>query len=312
MKKILSIRYVLRVVAVLAVLPLLSCHQRDLTDTFAAVVEVEFDWRNAPGANPEEMRVYLFPVDGGAYQVYGFGNCTGGTIKAREGTYKAVCVNSDTENILYTGLGSYDNFKAYVMDGEMRSTTSRLESTKDERLAPAPDALYSAYLEEEVTLVMGTNNKKITFYPKLTQCHYTVTITNVTNLKYVTSGGLFGTLSGLSGGYMLGSGQAATDPTLTSFDPQSDGSSTITAEFLSFGNAGTALHELVIYFEISDGTRVYFPFDVSDQVNNAEDPYNVHITLDGLVLPKPITNGSGFRPEVDDWDDEIWIDINMV
>lgn len=56
-----------------------------------------------------------------------------------------------------------------------------------------------------------------------------------------------------------------------------------------------------IYVQLPDGKKVYYTFDVTDQVRHASDPRNVHIVLDGLTLPKPLANGSGFRPTVDDW-----------
>ena len=37
---------------------------------------------------------------------------------------------------------------------------------------------------------------------------------------------------------------------------------------------------------------------------------NVHILLDGLSLPKPIDNGGGFNPDMDEWDIEE-IEISM-
>ena len=37
-------------------------------------------------------------------------------------------------------------------------------------------------------------------------------------------------------------------------------------------------------------------------VDNAPDQRHVHIIIDGLDLPEPIENGSGFDPSVDDWE----------
>ena len=42
--------------------------------------------------------------------------------------------------------------------------------------------------------------------------------------------------------------------------------------------------------------------DVTDQVHSAPDKRHVHIIIDGLDLPEPIENGSGFDPSVDDWE----------
>lgn len=68
MKRMLErMNHVLQAVAVLAVLSLTSCEHKDLCHDSLHVVNVKvvFDWRNAPGATPETMRLYLFPVRGG-------------------------------------------------------------------------------------------------------------------------------------------------------------------------------------------------------------------------------------------------------
>lgn len=52
---------------------------------------------------------------------------------------------------------------------------------------------------------------------------------------------------------------------------------------------------------MSDGSKNYYTFDVTRQVDDAADPRDVHIILDSLSLPKPIVNGGGFQPVVDEW-----------
>ena len=49
---------------------------------------------------------------------------------------------------------------------------------------------------------------------------------------------------------------------------------------------------------------------MTGQIHSAPDPRNVHIVLDGLPLPKPITNGGGFQPEVEPWK-PVEIDLKM-
>lgn len=309
MRRIKCKNYILRVVAALAVLPLFSCEHKGISGSIVAEVNVVFDWKNAPDAKPEGMRVYLLPVDGGAYEEYEIANYEGGKIKVPEGTYRAVCVNSDTESVLFRGYGSYDEFEAYAPEGSVRSD-SRKDAATNESLASSPDALYSGYIGEEFTIKLTKKDQTITFYPEFTECRYKVTITDVTNLKYTTSSYITGTLSGLSGGYMLGSGEFTTDAVSMCFNVETDGESTITAEFMSFGNADTSLHELVLYVTMLDGNKAYFSFDVTRQVNKARNPQDVSIELSGLELPKPIANGSGFHPTVDEWE-EIEIDIPM-
>jgi hypothetical protein len=86
----------------------------------------------------------------------------------------------------------------------------------------------------------------------------------------------------------------------------------ITGNFSAFGHCPTILqeHHLIIYGILADGSRWYYDFDVTDQVHNAPDQYEIHIKLDELPFPKPVVNGGGFKPSVDDWH-SIEIDIQM-
>ena len=92
----------------------------------------------------------------------------------------------------------------------------------------------------------------------------------------------------------------------------SDGISTLTADFWVFGQIGLdgPVHQLVIYVIMADGSKNYYTFDVTRQVDDAADPRDVHILLDGLPLPKPIVNGGGFHPTVDEWQN-IYVDVPM-
>lgn len=112
------------------------------------------------------------------------------------------------------------------------------------------------------------------------------------------------------GGLLVGRNELTSAPVTVPFGVTSDGISTLTADFLVFGQNGPVnpVHKLVVYVIMSDGSKNYYTFDVSRQVDEAADPHNVHILLDGLPLPKPIVNGSGFRPTVDDWQN---VDVNV-
>ena len=41
-----------------------------------------------------------------------------------------------------------------------------------------------------------------------------------------------------------------------------------------------------------------------------DDGRHVHIVVDGFKLPKPITNGGGLQPNVDEWE-SVDVDIEM-
>lgn len=73
--KIVKMKNMLRsVTAFMAILILSSCEHKELCYSHAhtAKVQVIFDWKNASEANPETMRLYLFPIDGGKAEMYEF------------------------------------------------------------------------------------------------------------------------------------------------------------------------------------------------------------------------------------------------
>ncbi len=92
----------------------------------------------------------------------------------------------------------------------------------------------------------------------------------------------------------------------------SDDNTELRGQFLTFGECpnNKANHILTIYLFLSDGSKWYYSFDVTDQVRNAPDPRHVNIVVSGLVLPRPLQSDAGLHPEVNDWQTET-VDIKM-
>ena len=90
-------------IAAACILSTTSCEHKNLCYDHAhtGIVNVVFDWRNAPNAAPKSMSCYLFPTDGGEVLRYEFTDRNGGAIRVPAGRYDALCLNSDTENISY-------------------------------------------------------------------------------------------------------------------------------------------------------------------------------------------------------------------
>lgn len=314
MKRILNMYHIQQMVSVFVILISTSCEHKDLCydHSHTSRIHVVFDWKNVPDATPETMRLYLFPIDGSKPQTYEFTDYRGGFVNVPAGRYKALCVNSDTESVLYRNIGSFDGFEAYAPDGVLSVRSSlvpRAEGTSGERVAKSPDRLYSGRLDN-VTIEVSTKDQMIILYPELSVCRYRVRIMNVSNLKYISSDGVTGALSGMSGGLLVGRNELTSDPVTVPFEVISDGISTLTADFLVLGQTGRGnpAHKLVIYVIMSDGSKNYYTFYVSRQVDEAADPHDVRILLDGLLLPRPIVNESGFQPTVDDWQN---VDVNI-
>ncbi len=300
-----------------------SCTHKELCFDHSHIVDLKvvIDWSHAPEASPATMSLYMYPVDGGEGFRFEFPDRKGGTIRIPIGEYRGFCINSDTEVIRYRNTDAFDTFELitrpttsvmglFNLGLTTSSTAPRAEGTEDEQVAFSPDPVWSDRVEGIVLTELNAP-QTITLYPESAVCNYSVEIRNAENLKYVS--GVGGSLSGLTEGYLPGIDGLGPDRVTVPFDADislEDG--LLTGAFRTFGHCYEMSidHKLVIYAVMSDGNKRYYTFDVTDQVHNAPDQRNVHIIIDGLPLPKPITNGGGFHPEVDDWE-SIEIDITM-
>ncbi|WP_302257219.1 DUF5119 domain-containing protein [uncultured Alistipes sp.] len=306
--------------AILAVLT--SCEHKELCydHTSSVAVNVIFDWRNAPDATPRSMSCYLFPTDGGKVLRYEFTNRTGGVIRVPAGRYDALCLNSDTETINYRNTEKEKSFEVttrttpllsdLALLGMHLSEAPRAGDTENERVVLSPDMLWSDHAES-IELERTSAPQTVTFYPKVSVCKYTVEIRNAKNLKYVS--GISGSLSSLAGGLFAGKSETTEELVTIPFEVTvSADKSTLRGGLLTFGHCPSKQnrHRLIVYVILSDESKWYYTYDVTDQIHSAPDQRNVHIVLDGLPLPKPIVNGGGFHPSVDEWQ-SVDVDIEM-
>lgn len=312
--------HIISVASVLSLCILCSCDYELCYDhPHTGELRVVFDWRNAPDASPQSMSLYLFPQSGGEPLRYEFTDITGSVITVPEGTYDAACINSDTEMILYRNTGDLETFECYTRSTELLAGYSsygvrsesvpRAEGTDDERVTVSPDMAWSDRTAD-IGVVKGRDNT-LTLYPSEAVATYTVEIHNAENLKYAAA--LGGSLSSLSGGFLLGTGITTDELVTVPFDAyKSEDKTTLHASFLAFGQpqARKCPHTLIIYAILSDNAKWCYTYDVTRQVHEAPDPYHVHIVLDELPLPKPIQNGNGFRPDIDEWK-TVKIDITL-
>lgn len=300
-----------------------SCEHKYLCYDHSDAVDVEvvFDWCNAPDASPESMSLYLFPAGGGEALRYEFTDCRGGTIRVSVGSYEALCLNSDTENVTYRNAECRETFEVTTRTADLLSGLSvlgvlsdgvpRVDGTESERVILPPDMLWSD-CAESVELKPTAGTPTVTLSPEMSICRYTVEIRNAANLKYVS--GISGSLSSMAESLYPGVGCDATCKTGATipFDAAvSADKSTVTGELFAFGcPSARKTHTLTVYAVLSDESKWYYTYDVTDQIHSAPDRRDVHIVLDGLPLPKPIVNGGGFQPDVDDWQ-SVNVDIEM-
>lgn len=308
-----------------AVAMLSACEQKELCydHNHTITLDVNFDWTAAPDADPSTMSLYLIPRDGGRAERYEFTRREGGTIRVGQGEYDAICLNSDTRNVILENIHSFNDFHLTTDPTTLGASLTalsvraesipRAEGTEDERVMLEPEQLWHGRLTG-ISLDRDIPTASITIPTDLATETYNVIVTGVENLKYTL--GVSAALTGMAAGRFAASDAPSSERVTIPFDVSySAATGEITGTVRAFGHcpADAGAHYLTLYVALADGSKWYYSYDVADQLHkaDAEPASKVHtIRVDGLPIPKPITNGGGFHPTVDDWDPiEITIDM---
>lgn len=296
---------------------LTSCHTDDLCyeHPHGAAITVAYDWSDAPAAEAEGMRIWLYPqtADGAAPELRDFAGLSGGKVSGLfEGRYHIISHNNDTELITYTDRDIHGAHRAGTRDADILEPMSRadgvsssgIRSEGDERVAATPDRLWLA----NATDVDVKDGGVIALAPKQVHCRYTYEFRNVGHTDGIV--GVSASISGMSAGVMLADGShigtTVTHPLEAAIDAEGE---RIYGESYTFGYMAQSNvpHRMALYVIMSNGQKYKYTegeyLDVTSQVRNAPDPKNVHIVIDGLQLPTPVSGGT-FDPSVSDWEEE--------
>ncbi|MDE6408759.1 MAG: DUF5119 domain-containing protein [Muribaculaceae bacterium] len=302
-----------------------SCRHKDIDfeDIPMQEVNVVFDWQKSPEANPASMALYLFydPSESPDSTLrYDFANNRGGTVRIPYGGFSGLAFSSDnTDWAHFRNSEDIETFEIYTREAVSLPTSGlrtralpRAREAEEETMVEAPGMIWSAR-NDGMSLRRGERSKTLVFYPEELICHYTVDIIDVANISSIEGSATDATLSGMAGGYMQGRGEATdTRHTLPFIMVKDETNKSLHGEFLTFGESPKTQnpHKLGLYAVLEDGNKYFYSFDVSNQVYDAKDPKHVHIIVKGLSLPEPVTEGSGFIPDVDDWE-SVNVDISM-
>lgn len=310
------------VAALLAVVAMTSCEQRELCYDHEHWVElhVDFDWSGAPEAEPVTMVVYFFPDDDGSradeVHSFEFGGRDGGSVRLAAGNYKVLCFNGGTETLLERGSTwsdlhiTTDNQELLApMNGMRQSGAPRPEESKSEEVHQAPDRLWTD-VADRVNVVAGVAEQRITMTPRESTLRLAVKVDGVSNLTegVTLSAAISGMAEALTLSATAPSGRGVTMPMSLSLMPDS----TLYGSINMFGHCpDTPLkHILTIY----TSNRYFFNFDVTERLHEAflHGQHDVTIEIDSIAIPKPEPDaGSGLTPGVDGWDEVIDVYIEM-
>lgn len=300
---------------------LASCEHKELCYDHSHItpLEVEFNWQEAPDANPSTMSLYLYPEDGSEPLRYEFTSREGGTIKVPIGTYDVICLNSDKETHRIYNKEKRETFE--VTTGNVPALRGQLTTlsasaplargSEAERQVLEPEALWTAHAERLTINPEGGINKIVLMpKPRVTFC--SVEVLNVQNLNHAVA--LSASVTGMAGGWLAGIDRLTDERVTIPFEVNANSDKTMLTAMLSFfGHCPSheGNHKVMIYAKMTDGSTYYMEEDVTDQIHDKkQDPEHIKIVLDKLPLPKPIEGGGGLQPSVKDWE-EIKIDLPM-
>ena len=297
-------RHIANILALTALISSVSCQHKDLCydHPHDGRLQVVFDWATLPESVEENMELFLFPVGGGPHLHYQFYDIHGGYIDVPSGVYKAICANTGTGANRFDAPS--DNFNEFMV------TTRALIKAEDTILEP--DILYSDHINDDIRIISGTN-QTLVMHPAQRTPRYTVLVNNVRNLNGAKS--CTATLTKLSCSYLAANDEPVDDSHSESFEMARAGETSIAGTVTIFGHRHSECQEhiLTLHFALQNREVLNCTVDISDRMKELvrEGRMSGEIIIDlDIELPKPISNGSGFQPTVDDWEGEE-IDVSI-
>ncbi len=333
-------------IAIVVALSISSCEHKDLCyhHEHYTTLRLEFDWRDAPDANPSGMCVFFYPDDPSREVIrFDFKGLEGGEITVPQGRYRMLTYNNDTSGVLFSGKEDVEAHTAYTRTGGLfepaglppshGTRAPRAKGSEEEDVVICPDMMwgcnaidvdineqgifYICVPESEKDIWIGKDpvhtEYVVTLFPHELTCIYTYEIINVANLEQANR--MSASLSGMSPSLMLFSKELGRQCVTHPFEAIADrDNNRVTGRFITFGHheENADPHKMMLYVWTNDGKAYSYgadpKFDVTEQVHSAPDRRRVHLIIDGLDIPKPIEPDppAGLEPDVDDWQDENW------
>lgn len=316
-----KMRYILLVA--LAALLSVACQRRPIEENYLRVyldLTIDRDVTNyhVPNSEPGLMRVAFFDAYSGEYLSHDFVSHDGGYIFAPYGDVDMVVYNIEAGETRLRNYYMWRDIEAYTneISEQQRSRFTRyLQSRVDTRpsyddIRVTPGHLFVAR-EQKIHIPQHINEN--VFIIKTTARtiveSWTIEVEGITGMEWVGSVSMM--LSGQVGSNFVAANRLSTEPVAIYFDVVSAQrrNTFLTSGFETFGREKRSGDPAILSILFTDvqGHPYMYNFDVSDQMENNP---KQHIVIRGDInIPKPEV-GSGFRPEVDDWNEhEYDIDI---
>ena len=286
-----------------------GCEHNELCYDHTHVTElnVEFDWSQAPDADPSTMVVHFFRPDGSLYRRVEFTQRTGGKVRLEAGEYSILFHNGNMETVYELGNSHSD----YALSGVSRSILEpmgregdapRPPESADQLIFSAPDQVWAGS-HSAIEILPGVARQTVKLTPVEATMEYTVEITGVENLRDDID--VSAAITGMSPLYRLAEGCHGGEAATLPISVERVGDNTLVAHFRTFGHCPQT--ELAHTFSVYTSNKFFVNYDITEKMHNAPDPRHVVIEIHGLRLPD-----AGMGTEISGWEnvEEYEIDMN--
>lgn len=292
---------------------LASCQRRPLeTADFTVKVNIEIDdniVNYTMPSLPNLMRCIFYDAENGNFVTQAFLPPTGGEVELiSDRTYDVLVYNFDTEATIIGMENKFDEIFAFTNGiPDAFRTKLRSRATKDgvEDIVYDPDHLYVGRVKGVYVPVRSVDSPLIEIDVKCSTVVETwlVDVNKIQGRQYI--GSVAAVVTGLSESNRIATGTRSTEYVSVYFDViDIDENGILTAKFNTFGYNPEANTKQVLSLVFTDtgGKGHIFDVDVSDQF--VDNPEQIIRVLTEIDIPEPEkTEGGGFQPEVDEWDD---------
>ncbi|MCI9606961.1 MAG: DUF5119 domain-containing protein [Muribaculaceae bacterium] len=301
-----SLRFLRRGIALTAlVIAAAACEHKPLCwhHPHTGMLKVDFAWWDAPEGEDlvKSMALYVYPKDGSERKRIDFVGTSGGIIELLTGDYDFLCLNSDTETLLYEGTDSHKTFSVYTREAhplsgmevragdfdlsESYEYIKRAEGTENERVSREAEDAYGHAVENINVHGDPGVMQVVTLYPKNLTIHIHVVAEDVGCLETVQK--ISGTISGLAGKVAAADASRIGEHNIVPFSLLQTDEHTLEGHFISFGHcpdSKSKAHKLAIYVVTEDDDHRFFEFDVSDQIELAPNQRYITVVVKGLDI----------------------------
>lgn len=259
-------------------------------------VKVEFDWENAPHADPEGMTLFFFPADRNSLSWrFDISNRDGGDIELLSGVYNVLAFNNDLPGLEFLNTENYDLFTA----------TSRVVA---DSLSSPTGILYAATLSNVALFPTGEHPRIVRLQPTLLSTTYHICIDSVSGSQRIKTATAI--IKGLAKSVNLQSEHNSKESCclLAPLHISNENREQLETVTTGFGNPEIPNPKITLDIIVTTSHAKYSKsFDVTDQVMNSKHTKDVYININGIDIPEsdipaePDGNDIGISVGVDGW-----------